>query len=75
LSGARDQPRPYRQGTALALAGATLLFLISNIIHPEEFKRDHEAEQLAEIASNYTAWQIAHFLTFGTVVLFSAAVL
>ena len=75
MSGARDQSRLYRQGTALALVGATLLFLTSNIIHPEEFKRDHEAEQLAEIASNYTAWQVAHFLTFGTVVLFSAAVL
>jgi hypothetical protein len=67
--------RLYRQGTALALVAATLLFLISNIIHPEEFKRDHEREQLAEIASNYTTWQVAHFLTFGTVVVFSAAVL
>jgi len=75
LSGARNQSRLYRLGTALALAGATLLFLISNIIHPEEFRRDHEAEQLAEIASNYTAWQVAHFLTFATVVLFAAAVL
>lgn len=67
--------RLYRQGTALALVGATLLFLVANIIHPEEFKRDHEAEQLAEIAANYTTWQFAHFLTFGTVVIFSAAVL
>jgi hypothetical protein len=75
LSGASNQARLYRQGTALALVGATLLFLISNIIHPEEFKRDHEREQLAEIASNYTTWQVAHFLTFGTVVVFSAAVL
>ena len=68
-------PRLYRQGTAVALVGASLLFLIANVIHPEEFKRDHEAEQLAEIAANYTAWQVAHFLTFGTVVVFSAAVL
>ena len=75
MSGDRNKARLYRQGTALALVGATLLFLTSNIIHPEEFKRDHEAEQLAEIASNYTAWQVAHFLTFGTVVVFSAAVL
>jgi hypothetical protein len=75
LSGVRNHARLYRQGTALALAGATLLFLLANIIHPEEFTRDHEAEQLAEIASNYTAWQLAHFLTFGTVVLFAAAVL
>jgi hypothetical protein len=67
--------RLYRQGTALALVVAPLLFLIANIIHPEEFTRDHEREQLAEIAANYTAWQVAHFLTFGTVVVFAAAVL
>jgi hypothetical protein len=67
--------RLYRQGTALALAAAPLLFLIANIIHPEEFTRDHEREQLAEIAANYTAWQVAHLLTFGTVVVFAAAVL
>ena len=67
--------RLYRQGTALALVAAPLLFLIANIIHPEEFTRDHEREQLAEIAANYTAWQVAHFLTFGTVVVFAAAVL
>lgn len=75
MSGASNQARLYRQGTALALVAAPLLFLIANIIHPEEFTRDHEREQLAEIAANYTTWQIAHFLTFGTVVLFSAAVL
>lgn len=67
--------RLYRQGTALALVAAPLLFLVANIIHPEEFTRDHEREQLAEIAANYTAWQVAHFLTFGTVVVFAAAVL
>lgn len=67
--------RLYRQGTALALVVAPLLFLVANIIHPEEFTRDHEREQLAEIAANYTAWQVAHFLTFGTVVVFAAAVL
>lgn len=65
----------YRQATAAALVGAPLLFLVANILHPEEWDRDHEAEQLAEIASNYTTWQVAHFLTFGTVVVFSAAVL
>jgi hypothetical protein len=70
-----SQARLYRQGTAVALAGAPLLFLVANILHPEEFKRDHEAEQLAAIASSYTTWQLAHLLTFGTVILFSAAVL
>ena len=74
--GLRDtQARLYRQGTAVALAGAPLLFLIANVIHPEEFEPDHEREQLAEIAANYTTWQVAHFMTFGAVVVFAAAVL
>src|SRR5688572_33491512 len=65
----------YRVGTAVALAGAPLLFLVANILHPEEFTRDHEREQLAEIAANYTTWQFAHFLTFAAVVVFAAAAL
>ena len=70
-----SQARLYRRGTAAALVGAPLLFLVANILHPEEWKRDHETEQLAEIASNYTRWQLAHFLTFGSIVVFAAAVL
>ncbi len=70
-----SQTRLYRQGTALAVVGAPLLFLIANVLHPEEFALDHEREQLAEIAANYTTWQVAHFLTFGAVVVFAAAVL
>jgi FtsH-binding integral membrane protein len=70
-----SQARLYRQGTALAVVGAPLLFLVANILHPEEFERDHEREQLAEIAANYTTWQLAHFLTFASVVVFAAAVL
>jgi hypothetical protein len=69
------QARLYRQGTALALVAAPLLFLVANILHPEEFTPDHEREQLAEIAANYTTWQVAHFLTFGSIVLFAAATL
>jgi hypothetical protein len=40
------------------------LFLADNLIHPKEFARDHELEQLAEIADNYTRWQLAHFIAF-----------
>ena len=65
----------YRRGTAAALLGAPLLFLIANVLHPEEFGADHEREQLAEIAGNYTKWQVAHFFTFTSVVVFGAAVL
>jgi len=71
----RPQARLYRQGTAVALVSAPSLFLVANILHPQEWKRDHEAEQLAEIASNYTRWQFAHLLTFASVVVFAAAVL
>jgi hypothetical protein len=69
------QTQLYRQGTALAVVGAPLIFLVANILHPEEFADDHEAEQLAEIAANYTTWQLAHFLTFASVIVFAAAVL
>ena len=65
----------YRRGTAAALFGAPLLFLIANVLHPEEFGADHEREQLAEIAGSYTKWQVAHFFTFTSVVVFGAAVL
>ena len=65
----------YRRGTAAALFGAPLLFLVANLLHPEEFTRDHEREQLAEIAANYTRWQLAHFFTFASAVVFGAAVL
>ncbi len=67
--------RLYRQGTALALVIAPLLFLADNLIHPEEFTRGHEAEQLAEIADAYGRWQLAHFLGFLAIVGFAAAVL
>jgi len=65
----------YRLGTAIAVVGAPLLFLVANIVHPREYTRDNEREQLAEIASNYTAWQVAHLFTFMSVVVFAAAVL
>lgn len=69
------EDRLYRRGTAAAVVGAPLLFLIANVLHPEEFTPDHEREQLAEIAANYTSWQVAHFLTFASVIVFAAAVL
>ena len=39
----------YRKGLAAALFLGPLLFLVDNLIHPEELKRDNEAEQLREI--------------------------
>jgi len=50
----------YRRVTALALVVGPTLFLLDNILHPKEFGRDHEVEQLARIGSSYTRWQVAH---------------
>lgn len=60
--------------TAASLAAATLVFLVANVIHPKEYTRNHEREQLREIAENYTRWQLAHFLTFVSIMLFVFAI-
>jgi hypothetical protein len=39
--------RLYRIGCGAALVAGPVLFLVDNLIHPEEFTRGHEAEQLA----------------------------
>jgi hypothetical protein len=50
----------YRRMTALALVLGPALFLLDNILHPKEFKRGHEADQLSEIGTHYQRWQFAH---------------
>jgi hypothetical protein len=50
----------YRRLTAVALVVGPALFLLDNILHPREFGRGHEAEQLARIGDTYTRWQAAH---------------
>jgi hypothetical protein len=40
------------------------LFLVDNLIHPEELGRGNEAEQLAAIAADADRWQIAHLIGF-----------
>jgi hypothetical protein len=67
--------RLYRVGTAAALIAAPLFFLADNLLHPEEFERGNEAEQLAAIADAYTRWQAAHALGFVAILLFAAATL
>ena len=61
--------------TAAALIGSTVLFFVVNLIHPKEYTRNHEAQQLKSIADNYTRWQLAHFLTFVSMLLFVIVVL
>ncbi len=54
---------------------APLLFLADNLLHPKEYERHHESEQLGEIASNYDRWQLAHLLGFLAIIGFGVAVL
>jgi hypothetical protein len=65
----------FRRATAAAFVLGPALALADNLIHPKEYERGNEAEQLAEIASNYTAWQLAHALGFVAIVVLAAAVL
>ncbi|MEA2309873.1 MAG: hypothetical protein QOG86_1718 [Thermoleophilaceae bacterium] len=67
----------YRRATAVALIVAPALFLLDNLLHPKEYTRGnyHEAEQLREIADNYTRWQVAHLLGFVAILIFAAGLL
>jgi hypothetical protein len=65
----------YRRVTALALVVAPAILVVGNLLHPKEYERDREAEQLAKIGEAYTRWQAVHFGFFVAVVLFAAAVL
>jgi hypothetical protein len=67
--------RLYRLGTAAALVVAPLLFLVDNLLHPKEFGRGNELEQLAAIADAYTRWQAAHVIGFIAILAFVPAVL
>lgn len=48
---------------------------MDNLLHPKEFERDHEHEQLTEIAANYDRWQLAHLLAFLAILGFAVAIL
>ena len=67
--------RLYRVGTAAALIVAPLLFLLDNVIHPEELTRGNELEQVNLIADAYTRWQAAHAIGFLAILAFAPAVL
>jgi hypothetical protein len=65
----------YRRATAAALVVGPLLFLVDNLLHPKEYTRDHEAQQLTKIGASYTRWQLAHTIGFVALIVFAAAVL
>jgi hypothetical protein len=49
--------RTSRLGCGAALVAGPALFYLDNALHPEEFTRGHEAEQLAEIAG----WALPYY--------------
>ena len=65
----------YRRVTAAALVIAPALLLLDNILHPKEYERGNETEQLREIAAHADRWQLAHALGFVAIIVFVAAVL
>jgi hypothetical protein len=65
----------YRRMTALALILGPALFLLDNILHPKEFRRGHEAEQLGEIGYHYQRWQVAHGIGLLSACILTAALL
>jgi hypothetical protein len=72
---ASSDARLYRLGCGAALIVGPALFLVDNLIHPEELTRGNETEQLAVIASEPERWQIAHLIGFVSLVVFAAALL
>ena len=60
--------------TAAATIAAPVLFFVVNLIHPKEYTRDHEQQQLTTIAEHYQRWQIAHFLTLISILIFVVVV-
>jgi hypothetical protein len=65
--------RLYRIGCGAALIAGPALFLVDNLIHPEELGRGNEAAQLEAIAADSERWQIAHLIGFVSLLIFTAA--
>jgi hypothetical protein len=65
----------YRRATALALIAGPALFLLDNILHPKEYGRGHEAEQLARIGASYQRWQVAHAIGLVSACVLTGALL
>jgi hypothetical protein len=70
-----EDARLYRLGCGAALIVGPALFFLDNVIHPEEFSRGNEAQQLAAIAAEADQWQIAHMIGFLSLIVFAAALL
>ena len=69
------ESRRLRLATATALVVGPALFLLDNLIHPEEFEQGNEAEQLTAIAEAADRWQIAHLIGFISVPFFALVII
>jgi hypothetical protein len=67
--------RGYIRWTAFALVAGPALFLVDNLIHPEELGRGNEAAQLAAIAESPDRWQVAHLIGFASLILIVGAII
>lgn len=63
-----------RRALAFSLVVAPALFLVDNLIHPKEYERGNQAQQLEAIADAYGRWQLAHVLALLSVVVFVGVV-
>lgn len=65
----------YRRVTAAALVLGPALFLLDNLLHPKEYPRGHDAEQVVRIGNSYTRWQLAHGIGLLSACVLTAALL
>jgi hypothetical protein len=65
----------FRRVLVFAIVAAPAFFLADNLLHPKEYARGNEADQLEAIADAYQRWQLAHVLGLISVVLFLGVVL
>jgi hypothetical protein len=65
----------YRRLTVAALVIGPALFLLDNLLHPKEYGRGHEAQQLQRIGDSYQRWQLAHGIGLLSACVLTAALL
>ena len=63
---------PFKRLRGLALIGAPLLFLLSEIVHPES--QTETIKELANVSEHMTQWFAAHLLVLGAIIMLPFAV-
>ena len=76
MARARTRTAPAeRRLAAAALVAGPALFLVANLLHPQEYGTGNEAAQLQKIAEAYQRWQGAHLISYAAILVFAVAVL